>query len=375
MPSLLRPHGRPEGSRAQGCDGAGESATLAPVKRLILSIALPATVLLAGCSSLVDARVDTTHLEGDVPSGLGRDLEVHISGAAPGVAKAFCAALRREFVGRDLFDTVAVIGSGTQGRVAPGASLTVRWVLRSYEDVYDLYEFQGGYAVRQVMEVELRDADDALVLAGTVSGVALDDVSDGDYMIESKREDIRLAAIHDAATKISHGLRRTVFERQTEALRALPEIGLPTGMAPLQVSVLGFDDAENAPRLRGILFSDLLTDTMIRRGSDFDVTPYDRTQRAVGREPPKSFFEIADYEVGLIGQHLTARVFVVGHIQLVGGRAKAKAKLLTRKGKLLGTAEAEAEGLGALPVVAVRLADALGVRLQTVDLPPEAGRE
>jgi hypothetical protein len=146
-------------------------------------------------------------------------------------------------------------------------------------------------------------------------------------------------------------------------------------MSPLKLSVLGFDDAANAYRLRGTLLTDLMTDTMIRLGADFDVTPYQRTQRAVDREPPKGFFEIADYEVTLIGQHLTSRVFVVGQVEIVGGRVKAKARLLNRKGKELGTAEAEAEGLGALPVVAVLLANALGERLQTVDLPPVAGRE
>jgi hypothetical protein len=317
------------------------------------------------------ARHDTSHLEGDVPTGLGRNLEVHLSRAMPKTRKALLAALEREFVSRDLFDTVAGVEDSGTTRV-PSAGL---WITVDKADdlsTFDPVEFSDVYWVRLSLDVELRDASGVVVLAGHVDGIGVDDVSDDEYVNGPKREDIRLAAIHDAAMKISHGLRRTAFSRQTQALKGLPEIGLPQGMAPLTIAVLGFDDAPNAFRLRGARLTDLLTDTMIRLGSDFDVTPHDRAQRAVGRERVDGFYEIADYKVTQIGQHLTARVFVVGQIELEGGRVTGRARLMTRKGVLLASKEAMAEGVGAMPVVAVKLAHRLGEALQEITLPTDS---
>jgi hypothetical protein len=112
---------------------------------------------------------------------------------------------------------------------------------------------------------------------------------------------------------------------------------------------------------------------MTRLGADFDVTPHPESQRAVEREPPtKGFLDIADYEVVHIGRHLPdTRVFVVGRLQLTGGRVDAEARVIDRKGKVLLAREASAEGLGALPVVAITLAERLGEGLQTAPLAPK----
>jgi hypothetical protein len=324
--------------------------------------------LLAGCAVSKTSRRDTTQLEGDVPTGLGRALYVQLVKAMPREREALMATLEREFVRGDLFDAVAEVGEGDD--LVPSARL--RLVVEDLEDrsEFDTIYFVDVYWVRLRLGVELKDADGKVVLSGHVDGIGVDDVSEDEFVDGPKRADVRLAAVHDAVQKISHGLRRAAFNRQTAALKALPEIGLPAGMAPLSVAVLGFDDAPNAFRLRGARMADLLTDTLIRLGSDFDVTAHDRAQRAVRREPPKGgFFEIKDYAITQIGQHLTARVFVVGQVLLEGGRVTARAKLITRGGIQVASAEASADGVGAMAVVAVDLAHKLGVALQEVDLP------
>lgn len=327
--------------------------------------------LLSACAVTERVRTDTTDLEGDVPTGLGRNLEVRLVRAMPKTRDALLTALEREFVSRDLFDSVSGVDASVSRAPSAGLWITVESVTK--DSTFDPIEFVDVYWLRLALDVELRDASGAVVLHGHVDGIGVDDVSDGDYVNGPKREDVRLAAVHDAAMKISHGLRRTAFDRQTKALKALPEIGLPPGMTPLSVAVLGFDDAPNAYRLRGNRLTDLLTDTLIRLGRDFDVTSHERAQRAVGREPPKAFYEIADYELTQIGQHLTARVFVVGQVALEGGRVTGRARLVTRKGDELASVDATAEGVGAMPVVAVELAHKLGEALQVATLPGNPG--
>lgn len=325
---------------------------------------------LAGCTTIDGARVDNTHLSGDVPTGLGRTVAIQLDGADEESAAALLSALEREFVTNDLFDTVLTADSGA----TDATRLRVNFLRASDEDLYDLLELQGAHAVRYELEIELRNAAGEMVLDGRVDGIGVDDVTDNEFLDTDKREDIKLSALHDAAMKVSRGLRQAANQRATKALLALPEIGLPAGVAPLEIAVLGFDDVSGATRRRGGIVTERLTEAIFRLGREFSVTPYSKTQRAVDQEDPTSFHGLKNYEIALIARHVPARLYVVGKVKMSGGDVSAEARVLDREGNLILTESASTNGLGALPVVAVELAEKIGVALQTAPLPEKGAK-
>ncbi|RMG09495.1 MAG: hypothetical protein D6731_19480 [Planctomycetota bacterium] len=328
-----------------------------------------ALALLCGCSAISAFERDATRLAGEVPSGLGRVVLVAVEGADEQLAADLLAALEREFTGHDLFDEVRAASPG-ETEQAPRLFVTV--LSAKDDEIYDLFLIKSAYGCRYEFEVELRSARGEPVLSGHVTAIGLDDVTEFEFLSPEKRRDVRLAAVEDGAMKISRGLRRAANQRAFDALRAMPEFGLPAGVAPLSLAVLGVDDPPGANRIRGREFADHLSEAMSYLGPDFDVLSRPDALRAVEREPPvHGFWALADYEAIRLGRHLPAvRVYVVGRLRLEDGRVEAQARVLDRKGKALLERSAVAEGLGALQLAAVALAERLGEALQSAPLGP-----
>lgn len=333
---------------------------------------LAALVLLAGCSSIQEAAEDRTRLTGTVPVGLGRILEVRVEGTDERTARDLVGAVRTEFEGRDLFDRIeAAPPAPAEGGPAPARGHAARLELAVLDfragEVFDSWQIETGYVVRYDLSALLRDPSGGVVLEGTVTGVAVDAVSDTDLLEPARRDDMRVAALFDAASKLSRALRRAADDRARDARGGLARITLPPGTGPVQVAVLGFDDEVSARRPRGPVLAEHLAEALVGLGPDVAVVPREEVGRALEDEDTK----LADLEgarLAPITAKLSARLFVVGRVVSSGGRVSAEARVLDRQGKVLLVHSAAAEGLGALRVVAVELARAIGRSL--VESPP-----
>ncbi len=333
--------------------------------RLRLASLAAVLAVAAGCRSIEGASVDRTRLAGRVPSGLGRILEVAIEGLDDeGTAADLLGALRTEFEGRDLFDRIEPAAPGLDGR-RRASRLDLRLVASEKGEVFDSWKITEGYVVRFDMAVELRDPDEQTVLSGTVTGVAVDEISDLDELAPERRDDMRVAALYDAAGKLSRALRRSADDRARKARAELTKITLPPGTGPVGIAVIGFDDEEKARRLRGPHLTEHLAAALAELGPDVAVLSRDEVARALDADP-RARTPVHDMNQGRldpIARECSARLFVVGSVVTAGGRARAEIRVLDRAGKLVLAHEASAEGLGALRVVAYELAQALGQAL------------
>src|SRR5690606_14926830 len=159
-----------------------------------------------------------TLLRGEVPTELGRILEVRLEGGDEATQAGLVDALKRELVGRYLFDRVKQVPHDAPGRNAAASTLFVSVLSHELREVWDLFELQSGLAARVELGIELRDQLDAQVLDGHVTGVAADIVSDDEELARpERREELRLAALHDASMKLSRALRRAALRRGHEA--------------------------------------------------------------------------------------------------------------------------------------------------------------
>ena len=342
-------------------------ANVAAVKRLIpVIIMLPA---LLGCVTIDTATRDETRLKGEVPSGLGRTLAVRIDGGAPETQAGLIQALEREFVSQDLFDRVVQLDREEATARATGlSSLWVTLLGESSESVLDVWNFADAFVARYEIQIELRDEQGQLILQGHVSGIGADDVSDDDFVDADKQEDVRRAAQRDAATKVSRALRRAANARATKAMQNLYELRLSPGVGPVDVAVLGFDDEAAARRRRGGLLRQHMIQALSKLGPEISVFDDKRVQRALEREAPASLHGISSFELDRIAQQLPGpRYFVVGRVALLGGRVTAEVRLLDARGEELQAKQAVAEGLGAIPVVAVKLTRRLSEGLKELE--------
>lgn len=322
------------------------------------SLLLLALLPLSGCMSLGRATHDETRLRGDVPAGLGRALAVRVDGAPDGETEGeLLRALEREFTGQDLFDRVEPLAAGAAGPTGGSSGLWVTVLSASAEDVFDMIQLETAFVARYELEVELRDRAGAFVLGGHVSGVGADPVTDDEFLQGEKQTDVRLAALNDAAAKMSRALRAAAASRATKAMESLPKLTFPPGVGPIGVAVLGFDEDEGARRRRGGLLRDKLGQALRKLGAELEVTPEVDVARALEHEEPGSLFQITSYQLdGLVQRLPRVRLFVVGRLSLVGGKVATTIRVLDPTGTPVTEVSADAEGLGALPVVAVKLA-------------------
>lgn len=353
----------------------------ARVKRR-LPFVVPCLLLLGGCTSIQDAAEDRTRLTGHVPVGLGRILEVDVNGGDEATTRDLVGAVRTEFEGRDLFDRILAAtedAGGTSPRSVARLDLDITG--HRAGEVFDSWQIETGYVVRYDMTALLRDPSGGVVLEGTVTGVAVDSVSDTDLLDDARKDDMRVAALYDAASKVSRALRRAAEDRARESREGLERISLPPGTGPVTLAVLGFDDELHARRPRGAVLADQLAEALVALGPDVAVIPGDEVVRALEeaglRLPPRregsaeGVRPLANLDAtGLssLTTRLSARLFVVGRVSASSGRVTAEARVLDRAGKVLLTHPATADGLGALRVVAVDIARAIGKLL--VESPP-----
>ncbi len=322
--------------------------------------------VLAGCTSLHSATEDATRLRGEVPNQLGRILEVRLEGADAPTREALLASLEREFVSRDLFDRVKEVPYEAAQRNAAASTLWITVADARLVEVWDLFELDRGLVARFELAIELRDQRDEQVLEGHVTGLAADTVSEPIVLAQSvRRDELRLSALHDASMKVSRALRRAAFRRGQDAMSNLPRVEFPAGVGPVAIAVLGFDDPSGARR-RGHTLTEALQDAFARLGREVEVVPRPDVRRALAKRSPPitSFWNIAPYELDEVSQHLgRGDYFAVGRIDLAGDRVKASCRLLDRRGEEVLREEASAVGLGAVRVVAAKLARHLGTRL------------
>lgn len=345
--------------------------------------------LASGCSSptFASATRDATHLAGEVPSGLGRRLVVDVSVASVGSrldagapdAEAADRAVEHlprssladlplvlgaELEEQDLFDRVEPAGP------TPGRAARLRVEVLAYEsrEAFDSRLIAWAWVVRHELAVQLVDARGAPVLSGRISGIAIDEVSDPDDLSDAAKDGLRLASLRDAATKLSRTLRRTAETRARAAESTLVKVRLAPGAGPVRVAVLGFDDEEQARRLRGPALTQQLEGALASLGAEVSVTRAEDVQQALDRSPPRAFASLGA-GVEPIAVQLGSRLFVVGRVTASDGRVSAEAQVLDRKGRLAFAAVAAgADGLGAMRIVAADLARQIAAGIE--GLPP-----
>jgi len=341
------------------------------VKARLRTLPLAALALAAGCNALQRATADRTQLAGDVPTSLGRVVEVRLSGAKGVVREELIAAVREELVGQDLFDHVDEVPEDGPGeRPARRAStLELALVEHESEEVFDLFELQTGYVERYELEARVRDTAGEVVLAGHVSGIGVDAVTDSDFLDEARRADVRRAALHDVAAKVSRSLRAKGDRRARAALAELEPVPLPPGVGPLRVAVLGFDDEEVARLRRGPELRFHVARALEALGPDFEVVDLGEVDRALARLPPVDYLDVAPHQVRRLTSDLDARAFVVGRVTVASDRLTVEAKVLDAAGAPVAEPVASEDGLGALRVAAARLAAGIGAAI--AESPPE----
>jgi len=327
---------------------------------------LAALLLLNGCTTLSSATRDETRLRGEVPTALGRVLEVQIEGVEGADRLALMRALERELITGDLFDRVTEVPEQAEQLRAPVATLSVTLGEGSSRQLFDLWTLNDAFVARFELEIELHDDSGQSVIEGHITGVAADDVTDPEHLDPAKREDVRLAALQDAAMKMSRALRQAANARVNQAIESLTRITLAPGVGPVGLAVIGFDDDSGAQQRSGTLLAAHLTDALGRLGPELELTPVAEARRAIERASrlPERFSEVAPYELEELVLNLPkASLVVVGRMWRSGAQVSAQARLLDREGREVSSFEASAEGLGAMRIVAIKLAREIGAGL------------
>lgn len=347
------------------------------MRALLALLLLP--LALSGCRGLKGATEDRSSLQGDIlPTGLGRRLDVRIVGltsapegeSAPSLHEPLQGplidALRNELESRDLFDRVEVAPIESRGSGYRAATLDVRVVDRVSEEVFDFFLLRDGWVDRVELEVVLRDELGTPILAGHVSGIGVDAVSDSEQLDELRREDVTLSALQDAAMKVSRALRLVADQRARKSLETLPKLRLPPGLAPFPIVVLQFAGDASRPR-RAEQLTDHLQEALTRLGSDIQVLPdleVGRTVRAM-QLGLSSMWELEGPHIRKLAQRLPARLFVVGRVAQIAGAVEVEARVFDPAGRVVLAPRANSSGLGALRVAAVDLARAIAAELET----------
>jgi hypothetical protein len=318
-----------------------------------------------GCTTIDGETEDHTRLWGEVPTGLGRYLEVRLAEVDDeSLQRDLLSAVRREFVRGGLFERVRYLRNDQPG--SPLASeLRIALLSRSHEQIFDLFEWDDAYIERYELAIELLDDGDKKVLGGHITGLGVDAVSDPEFVAKPKQEDVRLAALHDAAMKMSRALRQAANARAAKALETLPQIALGR---PVAIAILGLDDDESARSRQGPVLVHHMRRCFPRLGKSFLLLPQEEIDLGLERAPVPVFLEIPSYRLEKVAAQLTlAGLFLVGKIEAQAGAVKAVIRAIDRTGTEVAKYEASAEGLGALPVVAAKLARGIAKRLQELE--------
>jgi len=334
-----------------------------PWRIALLALALP---LLAGCGTLNRATEDKTQLYGEIPTGLGRYLEVRVAGVEDEELRAeLLGAIRREFVRGGLFEGVRIL-EGEQPGSAVASELRVSLEGRWHEQIFDLFEWTDAYVERYELAIELVDEKDDPVLAGHITGIGIDAVSDPDYVDRPKQEDVRLAALHDASMKMSRALRQAAGARVSKVLESMPQVKLSR---PLGLAALGFDDEESARQRQGpILLHHLRRAFKKLHERSFLLVSPEEIDLALEREELEDFADVEAYKLERVASHLPlASLLIYGNVEVVEGGVRATAVMVDRSGSEVVREEASAQGLGAVAVVAIKLARGLGKKLQELE--------
>lgn len=297
-----------------------------------------------------------------MPASLGPRVVLHItSSEAADVTSALAVAIEEELLGRELFervDTVAALRS-TSG----SARLDLEVVKVFQDEVFDAWTIDTVFVSRIDLDIALRDAGGKLILHGRVTGLGVDPVTESEDLHAERRTDEKLAAFHDAAAKVSRRLRRAAADRARAAAEEVKPVRLPRGVGPVAVAVLGFDDKEEARRLRGPELTQALTSTLGRLGTDVRVVPREEVLRAFDGPPPSGYRRGKEHLVKSVAAGCDAALFIVGSVETTSGRVSAAVDVVDRDGKTAFTRTAGAEGLGALGVIAAELAKGVGAGL------------
>lgn len=322
-------------------------------------------LVVSGCSTFAVATKDSTRLRGEVPTGLGRILEVRAEGGDAWTRRALQDAVRREFVSRDLFDRVKVVDPGSLVH-NPAASTLWVTVLESEltPELIDLFEMDQANTCRYELEIDLRDQADRDVIYGHVTGVSFDTVTEG-HLQGDRPVDLRIAALHDAAMKMSRALRHAATSRGAKALDRLPRVRLASGVGPVPVVTLGLDDP-TGERL-GDDLSDLVQLALRRLGPEVDPVPRSEIEEGLRRlkSPIDSYWDVAAFELEEVRREVgRGDVYVIGRVRVASDRIVATVRILETDGTELAREEVSAVGLGALRVVAAKIA-----RLVATSLP------
>lgn len=359
---------------------------------------------LCGCTNFADTVKDETKLEGPAAGELGRRLVVDLvvpekfPGDEPEAARdrpsaaqlseQFVEAFKAELEGGDLFDEVVT----SQGEAAPvgtgarttrlEATLATEW----HGVVHDFWRQRDGYVERYELTARLADRTGTEVLGGHLEGLGWDDRFDcgplaalgigwfgnrdrtPESLSDAKKADIRAAAMRDAVQKIARCLRSAASQKARDAIAALKPVHLPPGVGPLPIAVLGFDDDPAARHRRGVAIARATAGALQRMGPDFAVVSQDEVENELGADPtsrPRSFEKLRSEELDRLVPRLGARLYVVGKVSADGNRVEAVAWVKNTRLEDVGEpARAVAEGPGALSLVAVDLAQKLGVQVE-----------
>ena len=347
-------------------------------RTLALCLALVASLVAHGCGSLDAATKDHTRLWGEVPTGLGRILEVRVGEVEDEqLREDLLEAVRREFVRGGLFERVRPVFQ--EGGAEGASELRIAFTGAQRIELFDLFEFEDALVSRYELSIELLDEERRQVLGGHITGLGVDEITDHEFLNDSKREDVRLASLDDAAMKMSRALRQAANTRASKVLQSLPRIDLGRTIG---IAVLGFDDPSDATRLKGQGLAYQVRRIFPRLGPDYLVVKDEDVIDAMIRaELKESLFDLSPYRVEALAAFLPgASMLMVGKVETRTEGLFVSGRLLDRRGQALVAHEVSAAGLGSLPVAAAKLCRGLAEKLKALrsaaaaptgpDLPP-----
>src|SRR5262249_19590621 len=139
-------------------------------------------------------------------------------------------------------------------------------------------------------------------------------------------------------------------------------------VGPVPIAVLGFDDDPAARRRRGLSLARALSSALGRLGPDLSTVSQEEVESELGsaeRDAKRSFLALKEDDLDRPPPRLRPRLFVVGKLEGAGGRLSAVARVIDAGLRTVGEVKAEAEGPGALKLLAVSLARELGKAIES----------